>query len=74
MMDVGEQDDKSLSIYIENPDVLNIPQCTEHIIQGDVPETKPLGTFSQFYQTVSMETMTVRKSSTSVLAVYFQVL
>ena len=25
MMHVGEQGDKSLSIYIENPDVLNIP-------------------------------------------------
>ena len=28
MMHVGEQGDKSLSIYIENPDVLNIPRCT----------------------------------------------
>ena len=26
----GEQGDKSLSIYIENYDVLNIPRCTEH--------------------------------------------
>ena len=27
---VGEQLDKILSISIENPNVLNIPQCTEH--------------------------------------------
>ena len=39
MMHVGEQGDKSLSISIENPDVLmispdvlNIPQCTHDII------------------------------------------
>ena len=31
MMHVGEQGDKSLSIFIENRDVLMIsPQCTEH--------------------------------------------
>ena len=30
MMHVGEQVGKSLSISIENPDVLSIPQCTEH--------------------------------------------
>ena len=30
MMHVGEQVGKNLSISIENPDVLNIPQCTEH--------------------------------------------
>ena len=30
MIHVGEQLDKILSISIENPDVLNIPQCTEH--------------------------------------------
>ena len=29
MMHVGEQVGKNLSISIENPDVLNIPQCTE---------------------------------------------
>ena len=29
MMNVGEQDGKNLSISIENPDVLNIPQCTQ---------------------------------------------
>ena len=28
MIHVGEQLDKILSISIENPDVLNIPQCT----------------------------------------------
>ena len=28
MMHVGEQVGKNLSISIENPDVLNIPQCT----------------------------------------------
>ena len=28
MMHVGEQVDKSLSISIENPNVLNIPRCT----------------------------------------------
>ena len=31
MIHVGEQLDKILSISIENPDVLNIPQCTEHL-------------------------------------------
>ena len=31
MMHVGEQVDKSLSISIENPDVLNIPRCTHDI-------------------------------------------
>ena len=30
MIHVGEQHDKILSISIENSDVLNIPQCTEH--------------------------------------------
>ena len=30
MIHVGEQLDKILSISIENSDVLNIPQCTEH--------------------------------------------
>ena len=27
---VGEKLDKILSISIENPDVVNIPQCTKH--------------------------------------------
>ena len=31
MMHVGERVDKSLSISIENPDVLNIPRCTHDI-------------------------------------------
>ena len=31
MMHVGEQVDKSLSISVENPDVLNIPRCTHDI-------------------------------------------
>ena len=31
MMHVGEQVDKSLSISIESPDVLNIHQCTHDI-------------------------------------------
>ena len=31
MVRVGEQVDKSLSIYIENPNVLNIPRCTHDI-------------------------------------------
>ena len=31
MIHVGEQLDKILSISIENPDVLNIPQCTHDI-------------------------------------------
>ena len=31
MMDVGEQVDKSLSVSIENPNVLNIPRCTHDI-------------------------------------------
>ena len=31
MMHVGEQGDKSLSIYTENPDVLNIPRFTHDI-------------------------------------------
>ena len=31
MMHLGEQGDKRLSIYIENPNVLNISQCTEHL-------------------------------------------
>ena len=36
---------------------------------------RPSGTFfSQFDQTVTTETMTVRKIATSVLAMYFQVL
>ena len=30
MIHLGEQLDKILSISIENPDVLNIPQCTKH--------------------------------------------
>ena len=30
MIHVREQLDKILSISIENPDVLNIPRCTEH--------------------------------------------
>ena len=30
MMHMGEQVGKNLSIYIENPNGLNIPQCTEH--------------------------------------------
>ena len=34
MVHVGEQVDKSLSISIENPDVLNIPRCTH-----DIPPT-----------------------------------
>ena len=39
MMHVGEQVVKSLSISIENPDVLNIPQCTHDIPQctHDIP-------------------------------------
>ena len=32
MMHVGEQADKHLSISIENPDVLNILRCTEHLL------------------------------------------
>ena len=31
MMHVGERVDKSLSISVENPDVLNIPRCTHDI-------------------------------------------
>ena len=31
MMHVGEQVDKSLSISIENPNVLNISRCAHHI-------------------------------------------
>ena len=31
MMQVGEQVGKNLSISSENPDVLNIPQCTHDI-------------------------------------------
>ena len=47
MMYVGEQRDKSLSIYIENPDVLKIPQCTHDIIPmywtpaPDIPMISP---------------------------------
>ena len=39
MMHVGEQGDKGLSIYIANPDVLNIPQCTQDIshMYHDIP-------------------------------------
>ena len=39
MMHVGEQGDKSLSIYIENPDVLNIPRCPHDIphMHHDIP-------------------------------------
>ena len=33
MMHVGEQVGKNLSISTENPDVLNIPQCTHDITQ-----------------------------------------
>ena len=40
----------------------------------NVAEMRPLGTFSQFFQTVTMERMTVRNISTSVLAMDFQVL
>ena len=32
MIHVGEQLDKILSISIENPNVLNIPRCTEHTL------------------------------------------
>ena len=32
MMHVGEQVGKNLSISIENPNVLNIPRCTEHTL------------------------------------------
>ena len=39
----------------------------------NVPKMRPSGAFSQFYQTGTMETMTVTKLSTSVLAMYFQV-
>ena len=40
MMHVGEQVGKNLSISIENPDVLNIPQCTHDIPQctHDIPQ------------------------------------
>ena len=31
MMHVGEQVGENLSISIENPNVLNIPQCAHHI-------------------------------------------
>ena len=31
MMNVGKQVDKSLSIYFENSDVVNIPRCTHDI-------------------------------------------
>ena len=31
MMHLGKQVDKSLSISVENSDVLNIPQCTHDI-------------------------------------------
>ena len=39
MMHVGEQGDQSLSIYIENPDALNIPRCTHDIshVHHDIP-------------------------------------
>ena len=39
MMHVGEQIGKNLSISIENPDVLNIPQSTHDIPQctHDIP-------------------------------------
>ena len=40
MMHEGEQVGKNLSISIENPDVLNIPQCT-HDIHPDVLMVSP---------------------------------
>ena len=40
MMHVGEQVGEKLSISIENPDVLNIPQCT-HDIPPDVLMISP---------------------------------
>ena len=39
----------------------------------DIPEIRPLDTFSQLYQTVIVETMTVTKILTSVFAIYSQV-
>ena len=44
------------------------------IVSLNVTEMRPSGTFCQFYQTVTMETMTVRKISSSPFALYFQVL
>ena len=40
MMHVGEQVGKNFSISIENPDVLNIPQCTHGIphMHHDIPD------------------------------------
>ena len=43
------------------------------ILLLNIPEMRPLGTF-KFYRTVSMETMTITKISTLVLAVHLQVL
>ena len=40
MIYVGEQSDKSLLIYTEHPDVLNIPRCTHDIPRctHDIPD------------------------------------
>ena len=42
------------------------------IFSLNVPEIRSSALFSQFYQTVTMETMTIIKILTSVLAIYFQ--
>ena len=40
----------------------------------NIPEIRPQGTFSQFYQTATMEMMTVTKILTLAFTAYFQVL
>ena len=67
---------KSLRIYFlcSLPDLKHGKKRFIRICLLNIPEMWPLGTFQLIYQTVTMETINVRKISTSVLAVYFQVL
>ena len=51
MMLVGEQGDENLSIYIENPDVLNIPQCTYNIFHMHHDILLMYGTFPDVLNT-----------------------
>ena len=49
-------------------------KCFIRIPSLNFPEMRSSGTFSQFYQMIAMETMTVYKKLSSVYAMHFQVL
>ena len=56
------------------PDIKHDQKRFICILSLNFQEMRPLSIFNQFYQTVTMETMTVTKILTSVLAICFQVL